>query len=664
MRQQKFSVLSVSPISASAELPSYIRLYFGAIAQRNILELKKDGVIPFFIKFFSLNANGPYSEGDILQPSFEQIRDLFLVRKRRVSSKYLFDNFWIYKIPDFGNQSLSPGLTDFVPMCYLSSNGKKLPQNRIAYIKDYNTKQTYILINKENETSFNISVIIDYRSQITKESTPTMKLISTKNSNGQFQFNAKVEGIDKPENLAVYVKRNNVFHELQGSSYIMKVVKATDFPSSDVFVAKQGTYLKSLLDNSNFQKEIHDINITVDADVKDANEIYIFEKDRYLDYYYTSYANLKTKSFERTSDIDVYRNDTDGFLLKLIPGHDYYVNNKSLVIKIANGTESSNTDLFEVFVRQRRENYISIPFTTSLTTFRILRALYDRYLPDWKVKVSGSPKSTTLVFEDGKLVDTGNKSSAYLTTAKYEYIIDDIIYDNTITELPASNSATFLTSTSTFDSFGEYSLQMDPYAVTYGETSVTNTNKQEVYLYDKDAGYRLFSDSSSLEPYIGITDNKLRVNDVLDPYIDASFLPDIKTSYTQHQQTKLRDKLYLTANQTVEKNLAIAKSNLLKAVANSTLVFTNYTGVIPASSFFFLLIRKGTSNSTANISYRIEGQTAIYKKEYNCRYDVNNNYLSLPFFLETMIGGSNKKVTITIENSDGTPFAGQYYLYR
>jgi hypothetical protein len=668
MRQQKYVLESRIPIAGANELPSYIRLYLGAIAQRNILELKKDGVIPFFIKFFSLNANGAYSENDFLKPAFEDIRTLFLVGKRRLSSEYLHDRFWIYKISDYGNQSLSPGLADFIPVCYNwttgSNKGKKIPQNRIAYIKDFNTKQTYLLLNKEETVAPTLSIVINYKTMTDKKEAPTKKLVATKNQFNQFVFNAKTAKVDNIENLALYVLKDGSYYELQNSNYVMNIQKVSDFPQSNTFVSEQGSYFKSQLDGANFQKEIHDIEITMNADLKDVNEIYLFEKDEYVDHYYTTYGNLKLKQFEKTSDIDVYANDNSGFLIKLIPGHDYYVSNKSLVVKPANGTEASNSEIFEVLVNIRRENHISIPFTTSTTTFRINKAMHDRYLPDWKAKVTGSgEKSFVSIFENGKLIDFSDKSSDYSTSAKYEYILEDIIIDSTI-ELPASNSATFLVSTSSFDNYNEYKLLTDPYTTTYGETSVANTNKQEVYLYDKNLGFRLFSDASNMEPYIGITSSKLKINDVLDPYLDVNFLPAIETSYTEHQTTKLKDKIYLTANQTVEKNVAIAKSNLLKIVANSNLTFTNYTGVIPASSFFFLLIKKGISNSSVNVSYRLEGQTAIYKKEYNCRFDINNNYLSLPFFLETMIGGSNKKVTITIENSDGTPFAGQYYLYR
>ncbi len=68
----------------------------------------------------------------------------------KISRKDLFEDFYIYPIIDYGNQSMTKGILDFIPICF--KDGKKIWQNHIGLIRAYASKKAYIIIDKT--TSF------------------------------------------------------------------------------------------------------------------------------------------------------------------------------------------------------------------------------------------------------------------------------------------------------------------------------------------------------------------------------------------------------------------------------------------------------------------------------------------------------------------------------
>lgn len=68
----------------------------------------------------------------------------------KISRKDLFEDFYIYPIVDYGNQSMTKGILDFIPICF--KDGKKIWQNHIGLIRAYASKKAYIIIDKT--TSF------------------------------------------------------------------------------------------------------------------------------------------------------------------------------------------------------------------------------------------------------------------------------------------------------------------------------------------------------------------------------------------------------------------------------------------------------------------------------------------------------------------------------
>ncbi len=74
------------------------------------------------------------------------IRDSLNTDTPNISRETLFSLVYIYRIKEYGNQSLSFNKTDFFPIVY--SDGKKILQKYIYTFKSYITQETFILIDK------------------------------------------------------------------------------------------------------------------------------------------------------------------------------------------------------------------------------------------------------------------------------------------------------------------------------------------------------------------------------------------------------------------------------------------------------------------------------------------------------------------------------------
>lgn len=94
------------------------------------------------------DVNTPSS---VTTPGIEKLKTILESYKiLKISRKDLFEDFYIYPIVDYGNQSMTKGILDFIPICF--KDGKKIWQNHIGLIRAYASKKAYIIIDKT--TSF------------------------------------------------------------------------------------------------------------------------------------------------------------------------------------------------------------------------------------------------------------------------------------------------------------------------------------------------------------------------------------------------------------------------------------------------------------------------------------------------------------------------------
>jgi hypothetical protein len=212
----------------------------------------------------------------------------------------------------------------------------------------------------------------------------------------------------------------------------------------------------------------------------------------------------------------------------------------------------------------------------------------------------------------------------------------------------------------------KYQITTDPEFKTYG--GVRESNIQEVYLYDKGQNFKL----DDLEPYIedestfhSGTNERLTtvllVQSIEDPY--PSLLPTVRDNYEDFQvvfennKTKLTKTLHdNTYIQSIETQISQLKKNFNAILENSEITYSEYLSEVSAGQFMFLVLT-GISGEHFTLAYKHE--SAIIKKEYNCTFDSNGRYISIPFFFKTF---DNSKATISFEILEGT--VEEYHIYK
>lgn len=128
-----------------------------------------DSDFPFLLeipidKFNPLDSS---EKSDIpLYSTFQYLRDILAKEDHpSISKGSLESRFHVFEIEDYGNQSMTPGLLDFIPVCYTSS-GSKISQRLIGLLRFYLRKKAYILIPKGAlEENPKISVDILFKSR-------------------------------------------------------------------------------------------------------------------------------------------------------------------------------------------------------------------------------------------------------------------------------------------------------------------------------------------------------------------------------------------------------------------------------------------------------------------------------------------------------------------
>ena len=121
----------------------------------NQYEPTRPGTIGRYNYAFSIEV--PNINPSELSPNFKMLRDMILRDKSpKISRRDLFNKFLLFKIPDYGNQSMSVGMLDFVPLCYIK--GYKIGQNKVGMIRSFTSKEVYLMFDKaDRENAFLIA---------------------------------------------------------------------------------------------------------------------------------------------------------------------------------------------------------------------------------------------------------------------------------------------------------------------------------------------------------------------------------------------------------------------------------------------------------------------------------------------------------------------------
>lgn len=255
MRQKKIILDNLTPENSASKLPVYLTFYRNAIDRKDHKGdtlMYKDGSIPFFLETRKVNTITP--------DDFKELESRSISLGMKISKKSLLETYYVYRIPDFGHQSLSPGFDDFSYQCY-DNQGYKLSETLIAVIRNYTSKEGFLLIKKDRLKDLNheIHVIIDFKKADRNKlgSSNALKLI--RNENGKFVFNMSHKSdsgrldtrIDTLDTIEFFVKEGTTEYRLNNSEYMFNI-EGVNFASDNgsEFVSEQGTYFNYIQRNS------------------------------------------------------------------------------------------------------------------------------------------------------------------------------------------------------------------------------------------------------------------------------------------------------------------------------------------------------------------------------------------------------------------------------
>jgi hypothetical protein len=665
---KRIRISQTSPVTESnSTFPIFARFYNSS--EGNLLRYK-DGAIPFFIKI------SDYANNEFVLDLKQNVEGSV-----RVAKGFVFDKFTVYELSDYGYQSLSPTFED-VTFFLFKTTGYKLAEKDVVLIKNFTMKKAFALIPKTI-----------YANDINGYAEPSHKIIRDKNfltTNNKLNFtnnisifslsDYKLNGVD---NIELYIKEQNseTYQYLPRSQYTFNITKDENLTKniSHKFIEKQGTYFFDRSKNENSldtEKTYSHYKVELMNDLlATSSEIYITSNEYYKEFYYGGITFQRRIDIQQNLDnypnFDVYKEELAG-LVKLIQGIDYNVTDNNI---IGFSSSLSDNDVVEVYLKKDPKIHIAFETVSNYSgPFSPQKALYDNYIAKWNIVPASSFVS---VFENG--LYKGDHTHTIAASKKYEYAIEDAIYNENLSTPPTGNTNVILLNYSSYgnetnDKFlttdqiniKKYQITTDPGYIAKGSEKESNT--QEVYLYDKGENFNI----DTLEPYIedestfdSETNERLTtvllVQSIEDPY--PSLLPTIIDNYEDFQvvfeggKTKLtktlHDNLYVQA---IETQISQLKKNYKAILENSNVEYLSYSQNVNAGQFLFLVL-KGTANTKFTLVYK-DGLN-IVKKEYNCTLDSNGIYISIPFFFNTF---TNSRSTISFEIEKGT--VNEYHIYK
>jgi hypothetical protein len=648
---EKLIVTRTPESSGSSTFPTFARFYS---QERNLLSYS-DGAVPFFLNLDSSSID----DESILELSSS------LFESRRVPRGFVFDKFYVYKLDDYGAQSLSPGREDFNVLCFVSSgssSGYKVPQKDVAIIRNFTTKESFVLVPKASISSGNITVLI----LPTRQFQSSEERVQLTKSGSVFQGNLSSIKADSLDEIAVYAREGSTDFEITNSEDFVSLTRP-EFPeidNSNTFVAQQGSYFKKLQNSESISKARLNTVATIDIGIA-GSSAYASTKQHGTDHYYGTLSSLNSNQSSTIASrgiYELYEEHTNGLMKKLIQGKHYWVGSDGQL----NIDGSTSTKRYEVFIKKERARKIvsSFDFSTG-NSYDLHEALYYAYIKDWKVD---KDNSRIRIYKDGLLVKSHNASGSYteytFTAGTYEYIVEDYSFDESVsTPTSDDNDVTFHYSIAgvqarTSLEFNKYQVSTDRHLTTDG-TGMADRSEQDVFLYNTADGFLKHSD----EPKVTNSAGSITVQGVADPYATGSFLTGVRDNYQDFQdvfesgKTKVTKAIHdNTRVQQIEAGVSQLKKNLKAILDNSTLSLSSYSSQVSAGQFMFLLL-KGTAGQKFDLAYK-DGSTVV-KKEHDCTFDSDGRYVSVPFFFDTF---GNSRSSVSFEVTRGS--VAQYYIFR
>jgi hypothetical protein len=644
--ERKIISISAPSDSGTSSFPIFARFFF---EERNLLSYK-DGAVPFFI--------GVDSASD--DPSIAEVKSS-LTAGRRVPKGYIFDKFSVYEIDDYSVQSLSPGFEDFTAMVF-NSSGQKIAQKDVVTIKNFTIKKAFIIIPEAVLASGPVTVLLLPRRR-TVASEVKQQLTQ---SGSNFTANLQDLKADSLEDLAIFAREGSTDFEITNSTDFVSLSRS--YAETNTLVAEQAGYFKKLQAGEAQSKTTLDSTATISIGIT-GSSAYAGTKQYGQDHYFGTLDSINSNSSVISSRgiHEVYELLTGSAMKKLIQGKDFWIGSSGSL----NISGSTSTKRYEVFLSKDRLRRISSSFDFSTgNLYDLHEALYYAYIKDWNVDKNNS---RIRIYKDGLLVKSHDGSGSYevdtFVAGTYEYIVEDYALASVETPISDTNDVDFHYNDATVQSrtslaFNKYQISTDPHLTTDGTliSSALDRIEQDAVLYETNEGFRIDAEEPRVTiGYTGSTIASFSINGVTDPL--TALLPTVEANYYDFQEefesskTKITKAIHdNTMVQSIETQISQLKRNLNSILENSSESFQSYSGSTSAGQFFFLVL-KGTSGQTFDIAYR-DGST-IVKKEYNCTFDSNGRYISIPFFFDTF-GSAESSVSFEVTRGS----VSQYRIFR
>lgn len=505
----------------------------------------------------------------IICPSFNKIQNVINQYKLlKFSRKEFHDLFYIYEIPDYSNQALSPGFLDFIPMVFTKNDDNttynKILQQNIGILRSYHNKKAYILIDKHTY----IAPVVTNKPYSSENLAKISVLFKFKRYVNRVKTSSSVQ---KPENHSAQLIYDELTDTYSGIFRIKtSLLRESDFKRINFYITEK---------QSNTEKtkyKLHNNNI-----IQNLQIYFLNDQEEEIDV---------NSLVERQSDSnrDYYR-----IVMNLIYGRDNYIHNNihteqdniAFKIQINNYLDIEMNDKIEgidcvlessrdFFYYKSKENASFKSISTDIDNFDQIYGI--KYTVSANNTINSQfvfPISITSEEKDGETVTNikGDLNKSFKNTEFFPIVNEDRIFFFKIKSIPSEGPISLNIHSKLSENFIYH-----PYL---------NLSEANILLVDSNGNYKTVTKSNgtisnldaedtliiSIDKHIPeITQDTTETTVVLYDIDDSTYQSDTKYKYTITQDPYLE---YYNSNNS---NVTLNISNYLQ---NNKEIFA-YDGVV------------------------------------------------------------------------------------
>lgn len=436
MEFERIKKIHVSKLNSCASIPAVIQL------SQYTSETKSaaNGIIGNSMSgfAFSIEVYGAGTKKENLSANIKYLYDMMQnVISPRITNTLLFDKFYIYKINDYGSQSLSRGILDFTVYCYTST--EKILQKDIVIVRNFTSKVAYILLDKttHNEADVaSIDVYVElkrYFEKINYGSNDTTLVEMKLQDNGRYSCNitSLISNMNEKsiKDLSLYIKSGNNYHKVLNNINLYNPT-----------VSNNGTEIKVDSDQINYFSYIYNILYpNPDIKIKTVEKIElsidnIFEKE--VEIYLGRADTLSYLNSEDVKNIKIYNftSDKEFKLVGLVNGKNKIITPKPENIEYNENIISGfkGIEVLEIIPNNNYRRIFRLDFinSTNTTGINIHKELKDRNIYKYNLDLS---RTYIEVYKDGLRIEPDIIDGRIVNLEANSYYLIYIMDDESIT---------------------------------------------------------------------------------------------------------------------------------------------------------------------------------------------------------------------------------------